>query len=292
VAGLYFGAAKFGLSLAFTTEQVTAVWPPTGIALAAVLVLGYRIWPGIYLGALLSNVVTHEPVGVAAGIALGNTLEACVGAFLLRRVVGFHRALERGRHARWRSPGVSLERVSEVLGLVVLSAAVSTTVSATVGVTSLALGGLIPWSASGSVWWLWWVGDALGALVVAPVLLTWASRLRVPWRGLRLAELGALCLGLLVVSDIVLASEIREAKYLVFPFLIWAAMRFGQPEAASAVLVIAASAIWGGTTRTARSQLERSTSACSCSMRISRWRRPPPCWSARSPPSAGRPKPR
>ncbi|HYY88049.1 MAG TPA: MASE1 domain-containing protein, partial [Chloroflexota bacterium] len=229
VAVVYFGAAKFGLSLAFTTRQVTAVWPPTGIALACVLVLGSRIWPGIYVGALLINLVSHEPVGTAAAIAVGNTLEALLGALLLRRV-GFDRALE---------------RVSDVVGLVLLSAVASTTVSATVGVTSLALGGITAWSEYTSVWWLWWVGDAVGTLVVAPFLLAWAARPRIPWRGLRLAEAGALYLGLLVVSNLALASGVLEVNYLVLPFLIWAAMRFGQPEAASAVLMVASFAIWG-----------------------------------------------
>src|SRR5262245_50865615 len=114
LAGVYFGAAKLGLSLAVVAEQVTVVWPPTGIALAAVLLFGYRVWPGIALGALLANLTAHEPVWVACGIAAGNTLEALTGAWLLRRVAGFDNALG---------------RLKDVLGLVVLAAAVSTTVS-------------------------------------------------------------------------------------------------------------------------------------------------------------------
>src|SRR3989441_13041427 len=86
IAAIYLGAAKLGLSLAFVAEQVTIVWPPTGIALAAVLLFGYRVWPGIALGAFLANATAHEPPAVAAGIALGNTLEALAGAWLLHRL--------------------------------------------------------------------------------------------------------------------------------------------------------------------------------------------------------------
>ena len=128
LAIIYFAAAKFGLSLAFATKQVTAVWPPTGIALVALLLFGYRLWPAVYIGAFLANAASDEPFAVAAGIAAGNTLAAVVGVFLLRRILGFDNALERTR---------------DVLGLV-LTALVSTTVSAIGGVTSLALGGIVP----------------------------------------------------------------------------------------------------------------------------------------------------
>src|SRR5207253_5366464 len=140
-----FGAAKLGLSLAFVAEQVTIVWPASGIALAVVLLFGYRFWPGVALGAFLANWTVHEPPLVAGGIAVGNTLEAVVGAWLLRRFVGFDN---------------SLERLKDVFGLVTLAAGVSTTVSATIGVTSLCLGGVQSWGDFSSLWWTWWLGDA------------------------------------------------------------------------------------------------------------------------------------
>src|ERR1700731_2790877 len=90
-------AAKLGLTLAFVAEQVTLVWPPTGIALAALLLFGYRLWPGIALGAFLANATANEPLPVACGIAVGNTLEAVVGAWLLQRLIGFRNPLERLR---------------------------------------------------------------------------------------------------------------------------------------------------------------------------------------------------
>src|SRR5215472_2122363 len=98
LAGVYFGGAKLGLSLAFVAEQVSVIWPPTGIALAAVLLFGYDVWPGIALGASLANSLAHEPLAVAGGIAVGNTLEALAGAWLLRRV-GFDNTLGRLKDA-------------------------------------------------------------------------------------------------------------------------------------------------------------------------------------------------
>src|SRR5262245_28676467 len=119
LTALYFGAAKLGLTMAFVTEQVTAVWPPTGIALAALFLFGYRLWPAIAIGAFLANVTANEPPGTAAGIAVGNTLEALLGAWLLR-LFQFDPALGRAQ---------------DVLGLVLLAAGTSTMVSATIGAT-------------------------------------------------------------------------------------------------------------------------------------------------------------
>src|SRR5262249_23110483 len=166
LAAVYFGAAKLGLTMAFVAEQVTAVWPPTGIALAALLLFGSRAWPGIALGAFLANATANAPLGTAAGIALRHTLEALLGGWLLRRPLPS--APTRGR-------------VTDVLGRVVLAAGLSTMVSATIGVTSLCLGGVKPWTAYPALWSVWWLGNALGDLVVAPLLLTWAGGRHFPW---------------------------------------------------------------------------------------------------------------
>jgi signal transduction histidine kinase len=236
IAALYFGGAKLGLSVAFVAPQVSPVWPPTGIALAAILLLGYRLWPGVALGAFLANWTAQEPAATAAGIALGNTLEALAGAWLLRRVAGF-----RG----------SLERLREVVGLVVLAAALSTTLAATVGVTSLCLGGVASWSRFGTLWWVWWLGDALGALVIAPLLLAWVAGRAGPWPPRRLAELGALLLALVAVCGLVFTgagptpAPGPALEYTVFPFVIWAALRFGQRGATLVTFLIAAVAIPG-----------------------------------------------
>ena len=158
LTALYAAAGKLGLSLAFVHPNVSVVWPPTGIALAALLLFGYRLWPGITVGAILVNALTGVSLPVALGIAIGNTLEALVGAYLLRRFVGFEN---------------SLDRLRDVLALVGVAAGLSTMTSATIGVTSLVLGGVVSWAAVGSLWWQWWLGDAMGALVLAPPLLVW-----------------------------------------------------------------------------------------------------------------------
>jgi PAS domain S-box-containing protein len=236
LAAAYFGAAKLGLSLASVAEQVTVVWPPTGIALAALLLLGKRLWPGVALGAFLANLTAHAPPPVAAGIAVGNTLEAVVGAELLHRLVGFRN---------------TLDRLQDVLGLVTLAAGLSTMVSATVGVTSLCLGGLQQWSAFGALWQVWWLGDAMGNLVLAPALLTWAAWPLPGWQPRRAAEAAVLLVGLAEVSAIVFAGgNPRQGpghalEYTIFPFVIWAALRFGPRAWASVALVALTVAILG-----------------------------------------------
>jgi len=235
LAVVYFASAKLGLSLAPLHKNVSLVWPPTGIALAAVLLLGYRAWPGIALGAFLINASTGVGLAVAAGIAVGNTLEALAGVYLLRRLTVFRE---------------SLERLQDVLGFVVLGAVVSTMVSATVGVASLCLGGAAPWSFYGDLWWQWWLGDAMGALLVAPVLLTWASRHQVTWSLRRVGEAGALLALLAVVSQMVFGGWFATGAinsplgFAIFPFSIWAALRFSQREAATTTLVASAVATW------------------------------------------------
>ncbi|HEV3263102.1 MAG TPA: MASE1 domain-containing protein [Gemmataceae bacterium] len=235
LAAVYFGAARLGLHLGFV-EQVSAVWPPTGIALAAVLLFGYRIWPGIGAGAFLANAVAHEPLLTACGIALGNTLEAVIGAWLLQQLVDFRRPLARLR---------------DVLGLVVLAAMLSTAVSATIGVASLCLGGVQPWAQAGSLWGVWWLGDAVGDLVMAPVLLTWAAGSGPGWRPRRLAEAAALFVALTGVCVVVFAGGAGmlgpngPLEYTIFPLVIWAALRFEPPATAWVTFVASGIAIWG-----------------------------------------------
>ena len=235
-AAAYFAAAKFGLSLAFATKQVTAVWPPTGVAFVALLLLGFRVWPGIFLGAFLANATAGESLQTAAGIALGNTLCGVLGVQLTQRSTRLERRLETPR---------------QVLGLVLLGAGLASVVSASGGVANLALAGIVPWSAYGSVWWVWWLGDALGVLLFAPFLLAWLvepeqRRAKVAW--FELALLTSLLVALCYVTFVGLASNTRQAlglKYTVFPFVIWAALRFGQREATTAGVLISSFAIWG-----------------------------------------------
>jgi serine phosphatase RsbU (regulator of sigma subunit)/integral membrane sensor domain MASE1 len=227
LAAAYYGAAKLGLNLAFATSSVTAVWPPTGIALAALVLWGYRFWPGVALGALFANLWTGVPLYTVLGITAGNTLEALAGAFLLLRVAGFR---------------PSLERVRDVIALIVFAAAASTTISATIGVSSLLAAGEIDAAAFGSVWRTWWLGDAGGDLIVAPALMVavthWPFR-RSPGG---LAEAVAMGLATIGVTAFVFSQD-QGLTYLIFPVLVWAALRFWQPGAAGASLLVAAVAV-------------------------------------------------
>jgi diguanylate cyclase (GGDEF)-like protein/PAS domain S-box-containing protein len=234
IAAAYLVSAKFGFMMAFTAEQVTLVWPPTGISLAAVLLLGADAWPGIFVGAFLANVTTHEPAAIALAIAAGNTLEAILAGWLI------HRYLEIRFSGGW---------LRSTLGIIVFGAVVSTIVSATIGVVSLCAGGLQPWSAFATLWRTWWLGDATGDVILAPAILAFGARPRaITWRNG--VEIGALLTGLLSVTVIVFTHKLDGAsqyplEYLVFPFLIWAAIRFGIAGAACANILASVVAIWG-----------------------------------------------
>jgi PAS domain S-box-containing protein len=236
LAALYFATGKLGLALSVEAKQVTAVWPPSGISLAVFLLFGYRAWPGIALGAFLLNFSANEPWFTACGISLGNTLEALSGAFLLRRVANFDKALE---------------QLSDILALVGLATPLSTMVGATIGMTSLCLGGIVPWSSFESVWWVWCRGDALGILIVAPLVLVWSGESRLSRNRGSVIETAAFLLTFTLASVAFFASHLRlpaptyHYAYIVFPFLTWAALRLGQRATATALFVVSAVAVWG-----------------------------------------------
>src|SRR5215831_97746 len=228
----YVATAKFGLSLDAVHSVATAVWPPTGIALMALVLGGCHLWPSIAVGAFLVNLWAGAPVPVACGIAMGNTLEALVGALLLQRLVGFNPALDRLR---------------DVLGLVVLAAVLSTLVSATVGVTSGWLGGMIPAATFGKAWRTWWLGDAMGDLVVAPLLFVWSGRERLSQPRLWVVEAVAVCVAVGALSLLVfggVAPNLIDSPYILFPALIWAAVRLGPLGAITAMGLVSAIAVW------------------------------------------------
>jgi PAS domain S-box-containing protein len=221
LAALYFGSAKLGIELSVAQGVITPVWIPTGLSLAALLLFGYRLWPGVAIGALIANATSDLSFVLAAFIAVGNTLEAVVGTYLLKRV-GFDN---------------SLERVRDVLALVVFGAFVGTAVSATNGVATLWLGGELAGSDLDSSWLLWWFGDAIGALLVAPALLTWFSPRKSQASG-RLPEGVVLVAVVGVTSAIVFLGGSWKYPYILFPLLVWAAIRFKQVGATTSVLIV------------------------------------------------------
>src|SRR2546425_8070232 len=174
VALLYYGGASLGLRLAFEKTNASPVWPSSGIALAAVLLLGYRIWPGIAVGAFLANVVgflAHQAasaltvVVVSLTIGVGNTVEAIAGAFLLHRLVGTRNRFYRAQDG-FRFTAVAL---------------LACCVSPSIGSTSVSLAGIAPPAVYGTIWFTWWLGDAIGMLLVTPLLLTWGDEPQVRW---------------------------------------------------------------------------------------------------------------
>jgi signal transduction histidine kinase len=237
LAIVYVIAARAGLMLDAVAGFATVVWPPSGLALAALLIFGLDLWPGVFIGAFLANLITGAPAPVAMGIALGNTLEPVLAVYALRRIAGFR---------------ISLERLVDVTGLIIFAAALSTLVSATIGVTSLYLGGVVASPQLPETWRAWWLGDLIGDLLVAPVLLVWASGDRATLSRRRRLEALALGISVVAVSLLVFAGrggatptgKFAQA-YMFFPFLIWAALRFGQRGAVSIAFIVSVIAVWG-----------------------------------------------
>lgn len=236
----YIGLGKLGQAISPVSGFATLVWPPAGIALAALLLGGYRLWPGIALGALGLNCWLGAPLLVACGIAAGNTLEAVLAAFVLRSIPGF------------RS---SLDRFQDVIGLAVLAAGVSPILSATAGVTSLTLGGIVAQADSARTWITWWTGDLLGVLLVAPLLLTWHGGPRLSLISFaKVAEAIALGVFLITCAVLVFGQEQEEQAlvhspvfypYLLFISLIWAAVRFGVRGAATCMFLLGVIVVGG-----------------------------------------------
>jgi signal transduction histidine kinase len=228
----YFVTARLGLLLGAVAGFATLVWPPTGIALAALRLFGFRLWPGVFAGAFCVNLAAGAPLAAALGIASGNTLEAVAGVWLLRRL----------------SFQPQLDRVHDVLALIIGAAICSTALSASIGVASLRLAGVVTTSATVPALRAWWVGDMVADLVVAPMLFVLLGRQ--PLRGRRwiraellLLACAVVAFGLLVFSKVF--GGLPQHPYLLFPLLAWAALRFGQYGAVTSVFLVCAIAVAG-----------------------------------------------
>jgi PAS domain S-box-containing protein len=231
VFALYFGAGKLGLAVPFTSSNVSPIWLSAGIAVAAVLIWGTQIAPAIAFAAFLVNFLSSIPTSASVAIGLGNASSAVVAGYLLRR----------------SDFQTSLPRLKDVLKLVAVAAMLTTTLAASVGVTALTLAHTKAWSGYGSAWRIWWLGDAMGVLVVTPLLLT-ARDLVSVYRGWRLLEGCVLLVGILVTSAAIFGgAAVRDdvLAFVVFPFVIWAALRFRVAGAAVACLLAASVAVWG-----------------------------------------------
>lgn len=230
VVAAYYVSGKIGLQQELVRGQVTPFWPPTGIALVVLLLWGLRMWPAVALGAFLVNVALGPSILPVLAITVGNTLAPVFACLLLRRV-GFR---------------IALDRLQDALALVFLGALVGMVVSATVGTGVLVASGALTAHDFWPTWSVWWTGDAMGVLVVAPLLLA-AREVRWP-RGvsaLRWAEAVALLGGTAAVS--VLATHSRlDLLFLVVPFLVWAAFRFQLVGAAPCVLITSVITIHAG----------------------------------------------
>jgi integral membrane sensor domain MASE1 len=157
---IYFALAKGGLALASINPSTTPIWPPTGFALAAVLLWGYRTWPAIFVAAVIANATTAGSITTAIAIATGNSLEAVVGAYLINR---------------WSNGRNTFSRPNSVATFALIWFVVAAPISASVGLASLASAGYTQWTNFANLWVTWWMGDVTGALVIAPVIVLWAS---------------------------------------------------------------------------------------------------------------------
>ena len=235
LALVYFIAGRIGLSLDPVGGFATVVWPPAGIALAALLLYGSKLWPGVFIGALLVNISSGAPALAAIAMAAGNTLEAVAATLFLRKLTSFY---------------VGLATVRDVLALV-LAAAASTVIAASIGVFALGATNTIASEQFASAWIAWWIGDTVGILAFTPLVLTWAIR---PLRTLdrrTAVEAAAITASLLAMSFLVFGSSYSALRppfwqaYLLSPLLMWSAIRFYQIGAVTSIAIVSAIAIWG-----------------------------------------------
>jgi PAS domain S-box-containing protein len=235
VALAYFVLAKLGLMLASINPSASPIWPPSGVALAAVLLGGPRLWPAIFIGAFAANVTITGSLTTSVIIALGNTLEGVIGGFLIQR---------------WSGGSNTFTSPVRVAKFVLVSVGPATVTSATIGVLTLCVAGLAPWTNFSPIWITWWLGDAAGALTVTPVIVLWAQT---DWRAFYERELRdtgavigcAVAVGLIGFSPLLPRSEYTSPLgFLAILPLVWAALRRGPRDTSTVGLILGGFAIW------------------------------------------------
>lgn len=232
VASAYVLAGEIGLAVPFTNSNVSPLWYPAGLALAGVILCGYRVWPAIALGALIVNVFSPLPNGAAVGIAVGNTLGALFGGWLLKRLADFE---------------PRLCRLRDVLALSIAGFC-GAAVSASVGIGALSSAGVEAWSRPQSAWLIWWLGDALGVLIVTPLILTFTSLKSLPRSGRR--ELACLLVIVFAGATLIFNSHFGTMRadafaFGIFPLILWAALRFETKGVTLISLLVSLIAIIG-----------------------------------------------
>jgi putative nucleotidyltransferase with HDIG domain len=227
----YFVAGKLGLQLAIVNDSATAVWAPTGIALASLLFFGYRYWPAILAGAFLVNLTTTGAIISSFVIAIGNTLEGLIGSYLVNRFAD-------GQFFYKHSLNVKK--------FVFFAAILATAVSASVGLLTLILSGAANWSNAGVIWFTWWVGDAVGAIIVTPLLLLLADKEFKPLTRNQAVERVLFLICVFGVSIIVFARVFQNhpVGFLLIPLFVWPGLRFSQQESVIATFIISGTAVW------------------------------------------------
>ena len=236
VAIVYIAFAKLSLLLASINPSATPIWPPTGLALAAVLLRGYRISPAIFVGALIVNATTAGSLSTSMGIATGNTVESLVGAYVINR---------------WSDGINTLNTPQGVARYALVCLIPSTMISATMGVGSLYLGGFANGSNFDAIWMTWWMGDLAGALVIAPAIILWAARIGTPIERNEalqsaLVYAAAIVIGLIAFSPLFEQIPSRASlSFLAILPMMWAALRHNQRDTATTALILSCFAVWG-----------------------------------------------
>jgi integral membrane sensor domain MASE1 len=230
----YFGFAYLGLQLASINPSATPIWPATGLAIAVVLLWGYRLAAAIFVAALLVNYVVSASLVSSSAIAFGNALEAIATAYFVRKWAGGARVFE----------------TPSGVGKFAIIVAATTTISATIGVGSLLLGDYVQPAGAAPVWLTWWLGDFAGAVVVAPVVLLWARYPVLPSSNAAsetaVAYLSALAVGVIAFSPLMPQTALRDPLgFLAIAPLLWAALRLGPRDTATMAAILAAFAVWG-----------------------------------------------
>lgn len=236
IGAIYFALAKGGLALASIHPSATPIWPPTGVALAAVLLRGYRIWPAIFAAAMVANATTAGSVATSMGIATGNSLEAVAGAYLINR---------------WSGGCNTFSTPNSVAKFVLICVVIATPMSASIGLTSLATVGYIEPKNFADAWITWWLGDATGALVITPVIVLWAAGHHYAFSRNEFLETvsvlaTAAVVGLIAFSPLIEQTPGRDPLgFLAILPMLWAALRRGPRDTATVALVLAGATIWG-----------------------------------------------